>query len=295
VDSPSFNLIVFISGDFALMVYRYKAGLNTNVATYVPEFKVPFYPFTPAIGVLAQGVLLVVMGPEGLWAVLAFGIVGLFLYLAYGRSHAKYLGLLQPEYTLGILPHEFADVAKFKKELLLMRKNPLHHYQANLQERYKAAEVTELHTKKYEASKGRCGTRRSMIELFSGFEDMYIYRVCVTGGELAGKTIAAERIAKMLNEGGFDVYMAPEVPTIILNGGRVYNSKNHRDARKIFQVEMLETQVRMERAFTRIAQTTNRPSCVIVNQGCMDIKAHCEDAQLWEEVLSKTQYDDEVQ
>merc|ERR1712060_749414 len=39
------------------------------------------------------------------------------------------------------------------------------------------------------------------------------------------------------------------------------------------------------------AKTTNRPSCLIMKHGAMDIKAYCPD--IWDKLLDKTEFDEE--
>ena len=47
----------------------------------------------------------------------------------------------------------------------------------------------------------------------------YVYRICLTGGPCGGKSSSQTALSKALSEAGYDVYFAPEVPTILMNGG----------------------------------------------------------------------------
>ena len=49
-----------------------------------------------------------------------------------------------------------------------------------------------------------------------------VFTVVLTGGPCAGKTSSQEHLGKTLTAAGYDVYFAPEVPTIMLNGGCQY-------------------------------------------------------------------------
>ena len=49
-----------------------------------------------------------------------------------------------------------------------------------------------------------------------------VFSVVLTGGPCAGKTSSQDYLGKSLTAAGFDVYFAPEVPTIMLNGGCQY-------------------------------------------------------------------------
>ncbi len=49
-----------------------------------------------------------------------------------------------------------------------------------------------------------------------------VFSVVLTGGPCAGKTSSQEHLGRSLTAAGFDVYFAPEVPTIMLNGGCQY-------------------------------------------------------------------------
>eukprot|EP01043_Picozoa_sp_COSAG02_P019012 COSAG02_NODE_904_length_16045_cov_3920.854697_11_plen_116_part_00 len=49
-----------------------------------------------------------------------------------------------------------------------------------------------------------------------------VFSVVLTGGPCAGKTSSQEHLDRILTAAGFDVYFAPEVPTIMMNGGCQY-------------------------------------------------------------------------
>ena len=49
-----------------------------------------------------------------------------------------------------------------------------------------------------------------------------VFRAVLTGGPCGGKSSSQEHIRRTLTQAGYDVYFAPEVPTIMINGGCAY-------------------------------------------------------------------------
>lgn len=104
----------------------------------------------------------------------------------------------------------------------------------------------------------------------------YVYRVVLTGGPCGGKSSSLDDMTKALTKKGYDVMCVPEVPTILLNGGCKYpgtDSKN-KEALIVFEKALIQAQLQMERSFIDIAESTNRPSLVIMDRGLLDVAAY---------------------
>jgi len=287
--ASSFNLIVFISDDLSLMIYR-THGKNQ----YNPEYEAPFYPILPMCGVVGQIVLLVVIGPEGIFAVLVFGILGLLLYLVHGRHHTRFLGLLIPEQYLGLLPDHFESKVELEKELERIRNDPLYHYhhqieEAQLHKRYKTKRPSVIHRKKMDPALSKKNTRSSILfnttDLMQTMnKSMYIFRIAFTGGDQGGKHMILDLVAKAVLRDGFDVYMCPKIFEFFKNHGVHLDPKMSKQEHILFQAELLRTQLRLEKAMVRFAGLSDRPGMVLFNRGLPDIKAHCDEDE-WKAVL----------
>jgi predicted ATPase len=118
-------------------------------------------------------------------------------------------------------------------------------------------------------------------------EAQYVYRVCLTGGPCGGKSSSQESLSKVLTAKGYDVYFAPEVPTILMNGGCVYpgSSPEKKAQLTAFEDGIIQMQMQMERSFTSIAASTGRASVVIFDRGLLDIPAYLP-RQAWLELLN---------
>ena len=87
-----------------------------------------------------------------------------------------------------------------------------------------------------------------------------IFTVVLTGGPCAGKTSSLENFTAALKDRGYDVYAAPEVPTILMAppGGCVFPSES--DRLIAFETNLMKLQIQMEETFIGIAASTGRKS-----------------------------------
>ena len=104
-----------------------------------------------------------------------------------------------------------------------------------------------------------------------------VYRVVLTGGPCGGKSSALKDFTKKLNEHGYDVYTAPEVPTIMINGGCQYPGMEGKEELDAFETALLKLQLQMESSFTQCAASTGRPSVLVLDRGLMDPAAYLAD------------------
>jgi CYTH domain-containing protein/thymidylate kinase len=111
-----------------------------------------------------------------------------------------------------------------------------------------------------------------------------IKKIVLTGGPCAGKTTALVRLIDHFSNLGYKVYTIPEVPTIFLQAGMYYLTKN---ADLFYEGELatLRIQLDFEDHFMRMAKTHDEPVLIICDRGVMDISAYM-DAELWQR-LSK--------
>lgn len=222
---------------------------------------------------------------------LFFFVIGGILYLVYGRHHAKFLGIFQLEAYFGILPDEFKDKKKYKKELRQISRNPLHHYDLVMHDRLQAKVENPGYTKKYEAPMNK-ESRASQIlsePLLKGI--LYVHRVCITGGKFAKKLQGVDHLAKKLTNSGYDVYAIPQLNLTMQNMGVVPPKADDTLERQMtFWEQLLRTQIHMERMVINMATTTGKPAVIIVDRGGPDIKSYV--PQLWDKILEATDTDE---
>ncbi|NLX13789.1 MAG: amino acid permease [Phycisphaerales bacterium] len=110
-----FNLLMFGMASLAVIVMR-----ESQIESYDPGFRVPFYPWLPIVGVLISGWLIIEMG----WLTIGFSIgvivLGLLWYLWYARPRVERHGAIHHvferlgRYRHEQLDHEFREIMKEK-------------------------------------------------------------------------------------------------------------------------------------------------------------------------------------
>ena len=109
-----------------------------------------------------------------------------------------------------------------------------------------------------------------------------IKKIVLTGGPCAGKTTALVKIIEHFTSRGFKVFTIPEVPTMFLQAGMDYLTKN----RNLFyegEKATLEIQLALEDKFMKMAEQCIEPAVIICDRGAMDISAYM-DADTWEKI-----------
>ena len=81
----------------------------------------------------------------------------------------------------------------------------------------------------------------------------FVYRVCLTGGPCVGKSSSQDALSKALVAAGYNVYFAPEVPTILMKGGCVYPGLEGKAALTTFESGIIQMQLQMKCSFVGIA------------------------------------------
>lgn len=105
--------------------------------------------------------------------------------------------------------------------------------------------------------------------------DGLVYQIVLTGGPRGGKSSCMARLERILREDhGFDVYVCPEVPTLLMNAGARYPGMQAGSELLAFEVGLVELQLQMELSFHAIAASTGRPSVIIYDRGLLDFAAY---------------------
>lgn len=103
----------------------------------------------------------------------------------------------------------------------------------------------------------------------------YVYRIVLTGGPCGGKSSSLDDLTKALTKKGFDILCVPEVPTILLNGGCTYPGiEGKKETLVTFEKALIQAQLQLESSFTDIAESTDRPTIVIMDRGLIDVAAY---------------------
>jgi thymidylate kinase len=117
--------------------------------------------------------------------------------------------------------------------------------------------------------------------------------VALTGGPCGGKSTTLKFLKEKLHERGYsdDVFIVPEVPTLLMEGGVLYPGRDAEDRLLNFEVGLIQTQIAMEKCFINHATlssssvNTAKPKIIICDRATVDIKAYMDNA-LWEQVLN---------
>ena len=112
-----------------------------------------------------------------------------------------------------------------------------------------------------------------------------VYSVVLTGGPCGGKSSSLERLVPELKKLGYDVYTAPEVPTVMMNGGSLYPGSDAGEALQAFETALVKMQLQMEDSFYQIAESTGRPSVVFFDRGVLDMAAYLPE-EMWGRILA---------
>lgn len=111
------------------------------------------------------------------------------------------------------------------------------------------------------------------------------HRIVLTGGPCGGKTTAMSRIAERLESLGFRVFMVPETPTMLFQGGFTLHDVTPAQIVELETV-LLSTVMDTEDSFRRIASVYANPKTVFLcDRGMMDTKAYVT-PEMWQTILS---------
>jgi len=154
------------------------------------------------------------------------------------------------------------------------------------------AQIDPLHDFDEErAAQLRSRIPRTFNKRFKRPSDNYVYRVALTGGPCGGKSSALKSFTTALTNNGFDVYIQPEVATLLLNGG-FHVSPEDRSCMYYFERAIMFCQLTMEKSFVAFAKRTGRPSVLITDRGLMDPRAYLTEEE-WKRMLKEENWSEE--
>ena len=82
--ASAFKVLMFVSVNLAVIVFR-----ETNAQWYNPKYKSPLYPYVQLFGVFSGLFLLFFLGVPALLSVVGVFVLGLLIFLMYGRKTAR--------------------------------------------------------------------------------------------------------------------------------------------------------------------------------------------------------------
>uniref|UniRef100_A0A7S2ST68 NadR/Ttd14 AAA domain-containing protein n=1 Tax=Rhizochromulina marina TaxID=1034831 RepID=A0A7S2ST68_9STRA len=111
-----------------------------------------------------------------------------------------------------------------------------------------------------------------------------VIRIALTGGPCAGKSSALGQITQEATARGFDVYSAPETPTLLFHTGAKLPAKSDGEEMFHFQRSLMQLQLQIEASLTSIARSTGRPTIIIFDRGLLDPRGYMA-PEIWDRVL----------
>ena len=111
-----------------------------------------------------------------------------------------------------------------------------------------------------------------------------VKKVVLTGGPCAGKSSAQPLLTEHFTSRGWDVFLVPEVATLLINGG-LRPREMTPAAYFQWQRSLVTTQLALEDSFNRQAKTSGRRSLIVCDRGAADPSAYC-DPVMWGGVLA---------
>lgn len=118
-----------------------------------------------------------------------------------------------------------------------------------------------------------------------------IKRIVLTGGPCAGKTTALVKVIEHFSSLGFKVFTIPEVPTMFLQAGMDYLTKNE-DFFYEGEKATLEIQLALEDKFQRMASTISQPVLIVCDRGALDISTYLK-PEMWQKITQLANTDNQ--
>lgn len=112
-----------------------------------------------------------------------------------------------------------------------------------------------------------------------------IFRIVLSGGVCSGKSSSLSHISDRLRSLGFDVFIIPEVATLMILGGISLVRENPEHTMQI-QTSLLQTQLHLEQHYYKIAKLSGKPSVIICDRGTMDGSAFIS-PDMWQAILDE--------
>jgi len=106
------------------------------------------------------------------------------------------------------------------------------------------------------------------------YEGPYIFKVVLTGGPCGGKSTAMAAISERLTALGYQVFVVPEVATLLVTGGLTLATPRTPHEWMEIQTNILDLQIKLEDTFENLAQTSDKPAVIVCDRGLCDSRAY---------------------
>lgn len=111
-----------------------------------------------------------------------------------------------------------------------------------------------------------------------------VVHIAITGGPCGGKSICLKTLPQYLHNLGFQVFIVPEIPTLLVNSGLDLRAMAKRKNQK--QWFELQRQIfRLQRSFhascTQLALSSQKPSVIMSDRGELDVRAYLDEAEFF--------------
>ncbi len=119
--------------------------------------------------------------------------------------------------------------------------------------------------------------------------EIFLHRICITGGPCAGKTTALAMIQSDQIQLGYFTLMVPEAATILMKGGAMIVSSSFTKVQGLqFQKALLRLQIALESVFYEIGLMIgeDKEVTLLIDRGLMDGSAYV-DKQQWKALMDE--------
>ncbi|KNC55445.1 uncharacterized protein AMSG_11109 [Thecamonas trahens ATCC 50062] len=187
----------------------------------------------------------------------------------------------------------FASYLAYKAYFRRVKRHEIHRLRSELAVMQAANPAHTLDLKL--ASRGRAVERAdsAVKPRMEQSTDAPVFSIVLTGGPMGGKSSCLEVITKALALRGYEVYVAPEIPTLLLNGGCRYPKTEGGPMLEAFETALLHLQWQLENSFFKIALAARKPSVIIYDRGLMDVRAFVPDT-MWQSMLTANGWSEDV-
>merc|ERR1712137_62298 len=101
----------------------------------------------------------------------------------------------------------------------------------------------------------------------------YVYKIVLTGGPCGGKSTALSNLSQRLVSLGYEVFLVPEVATMLITGGVSFAGRTREDWIQL-QISLMRLQRSIEDEFERIAKLGSKDAVILCDRGLCDNRAY---------------------
>lgn len=135
---------------------------------------------------------------------------------------------------------------------------------------------------------------RSHVDFLEGNQTLIsktpvkVFTIALTGGPCGGKSSILQGLASSVSAQGFDVYLVPEVPTILQTHGCKFPVHGTETEKFTYDLNVVILRRQLEdEVHEAVAHKEGTKAVIFVDRGLLDSKAFVSNSQ-WEQILSKT-------